>query len=108
MKLILISILLFFGSNLKAQIFNYPSLQGVNPDESFYRIGKYWVSYGKDSLIESKGKKLSSHMKRHGKWIFYYPSGKIKEEGRYKNGQRIGNWKYYNTEGDLVKEETLE
>ena len=40
--------------------------------------------------------------KDYGKWIFYYPNGKIETKGRFnKNGDRVGTWKYYYESGEL-------
>ncbi len=41
--------------------------------------------------------------KDYGKWVFYFPNGKVQTKGRFnKNGQRIGVWKYYHeTTGEL-------
>ena len=105
MKIILLYILLTFSFHLKAQIGPRPNLQGAIPDETFLHEGSYWVTYSKDSLIESKGKKMSRHWKRQGKWMFFYASGKVKEVGKYKNGISVGKWKFYNENGELVKKE---
>ena len=37
-----------------------------------------------------------------GKHKYYYPNGKIKEEGKYSAGLKDGDWKKYNEEGELV------
>ncbi len=40
-----------------------------------------------------------------GKHIYYYPNGKVKEEGKYTVGRKDGNWEYYNEEG--IKQLTI-
>ena len=37
----------------------------------------------------------------------YYPSSAMKEEGQYSKGQKVGQWKTYNEEGDLIEEEAF-
>ena len=37
----------------------------------------------------------------YGKWVFYYPDGKIETKGRFKNGKRVGKWKYYHSNGKI-------
>ena len=37
-----------------------------------------------------------------GKHRYYYPNGKVKEEGKYDSGMKEGDWKKYNTEGELI------
>jgi len=34
-----------------------------------------------------------------GKWVIYYNNESIKAEGEYKNGKKIGKWKYYDDSG---------
>tara|TARA_B100000029_G_scaffold75196_1_gene66924 strand:- start:3406 stop:4044 length:639 start_codon:yes stop_codon:yes gene_type:complete len=43
-----------------------------------------------------------------GEWINYYKNGKIKQKGFYSNGKPYGNWRYYNEDGSLKKEEFIE
>ncbi len=33
----------------------------------------------------------------------YHSNGKVSENGKYRNGQQFGEWKYYNEAGNLVK-----
>ncbi len=42
---------------------------------------------------------------KHGNYFKYYPSGKLMIAGRYDNGKADGEWKYYDTEGNIVKRE---
>ena len=37
----------------------------------------------------------------YGKWIFYFPSGKIETKGKFKDGMRVGRWKYYYESGKI-------
>lgn len=42
---------------------------------------------------------------RHGPYFYYYESGKIKISGNYKDGKKHGSWKYFDEEGNTIKEE---
>ena len=37
----------------------------------------------------------------------YFPNTALKEEGCYVNGQKSGQWKTYNEDGDLIVVETF-
>ena len=37
----------------------------------------------------------------------YYPSTALKEEGQYLKGEKVGLWKTYNEDGDIIAEETF-
>jgi antitoxin component YwqK of YwqJK toxin-antitoxin module len=32
----------------------------------------------------------------------YYPNTNVKEEGLYSKGEKVGEWKTYNEDGDLI------
>lgn len=58
------------------------------------------------SKVYSMGKLLSEGIydkqgRRQGPWKFYYPSGELKEEGSYKNDEKVGTWNFYYTGGKL-------
>ncbi len=40
-------------------------------------------------------------------WKEFYPDGKVKAEGRYRNGKRSGKWRFYYPEGELEQEGTF-
>ena len=37
-----------------------------------------------------------------GKHRYFYPNGKLKEEGKYDSGMKEGDWKKYNADGQLI------
>ncbi|MBK9593732.1 MAG: hypothetical protein IPO32_20350 [Crocinitomicaceae bacterium] len=37
----------------------------------------------------------------NGIWKYYYPNGKIQEEGPWVNSVQHGSWNYYNKSGKL-------
>jgi hypothetical protein len=41
---------------------------------------------------------------RDGEWSFHYPDGSLREQGRYDNGQRIGTWRQWHKDGQLISE----
>ncbi|MBL4771131.1 MAG: hypothetical protein JKY61_08320 [Planctomycetes bacterium] len=57
-----------------------------------------------DWTLEEKGfvgRGSFSTGKRHGKWVYAYPSGKTQEEGRYNLGKREGEWRGFYSNGAL-------
>ena len=61
-------------------------------------------------LINQKtGKvKILKHYKNgivHGKILYYWDNGQVHLTGQYEKMRRVGTWKTYNSEGDLVLEE---
>ena len=36
-----------------------------------------------------------------GNGVFYFPNGKIEAKGKFKNGKRVGKWRYYYESGKL-------
>lgn len=37
----------------------------------------------------------------YGKWIFYFPNGKIETKGKFRDGKRVGRWRYYYESGKI-------
>ena len=37
--------------------------------------------------------------KRHGHWVTYHPNGKQASDGFYESGRKVGEWKYWDSEG---------
>ena len=55
--------------------------------------------------------KLVKHYKNgfvHGKIIYYWDNGQIRLTGQYENMRRIGIWKTYETNGDLICEQNYD
>ena len=42
-----------------------------------------------------------------GFWQYFYRDGSRMMEGSFKNGQKVGKWKTYNEEGDVIAEEAF-
>jgi len=61
---------------------------------SKHKGGIYYINFGGESSYKSV---------KNGYWKEYYPNHIIKEEGNYKKGKKIGEFKYYNTKGNLIK-----
>jgi antitoxin component YwqK of YwqJK toxin-antitoxin module len=40
--------------------------------------------------------------KLSGNYIHYYQNGIVKEEGLFKDGAKVGEWKYYDISGNLI------
>lgn len=49
---------------------------------------------------------LTTDGKITGEATFYYATGKVRCTGRLRDGVSVGEWKYYDGDGNLVKKET--
>ena len=55
--------------------------------------------------------KLVKHYKNglvHGKIIYYWDNGQVRLTGQYDKMHRIGNWKTYDSNGDLMFEKNYD
>ena len=43
----------------------------------------------------------------HGKMIYYWDNGQVRVSGQYEKMRRVGTWKTYNLNGDLILEENF-
>ena len=43
----------------------------------------------------------------HGKMIYYWDNGQIRLTGQYESMHRVGTWKTYGPNGDLILEENF-
>jgi antitoxin component YwqK of YwqJK toxin-antitoxin module len=43
-----------------------------------------------------------------GKWVWYYPSGKLRETSEYKMGMRDGKLTMYDEDGKVISESMFE
>lgn len=41
-----------------------------------------------------------------GEYVEYHPNGTLKVQGYYEQGQKVGTWRYYDQNGQLLREET--
>lgn len=62
--------------------------------DSNYRLLYFWDSLGMPLIIQG-----------NGLLVRYFSNGKVKEEGRYGNAFKIGEWKGYTPKGKLFYEE---
>lgn len=61
---------------------------------SYYENGTKWSeSYYVDGL-------------RDGHNLSFFPNGRIRYVGEYKNDKKVGTWKFYNEDGSFATEET--
>ncbi|MCS6796280.1 MAG: toxin-antitoxin system YwqK family antitoxin [Raineya sp.] len=55
-------------------------------------------NFENSSQIESEGE-INTEGKKTGKWIYYYPNGKVKSTGNFENNLAQGEWVYYAENG---------
>ena len=64
--------------------------------------------HGKWQYFSENGIELSmtmyQHGEKHGHSIVKYPNGNLHYSGEYKNGKKIGLWKTYSIQGELITE----
>ncbi|MBW1297077.1 toxin-antitoxin system YwqK family antitoxin [Aquimarina litoralis] len=59
-----------------------------------HKGGFYYINIGGESSYKSV---------KNGYWKEYYPNHIIKEEGNYKKGKKVGEFKYYDKNGTLIR-----
>ncbi len=63
---------------------------------------KYFYNTGE---LKSEGKYKNN--KKLGKWLFYFKNGNNEQMGKYKKGKTNGLWKWYYKSGSLLREENF-
>lgn len=71
-------------------------------DENEARHG-LWNAYYENGLKWSES--FYAHGQKSGHSITFYPNGKVRYVGEYKNDVKIGHWQFYDEEGTLISEE---
>jgi len=61
-----------------------------------------WKSYYRDGTLWSENNYNNGLV--NGKTITYFPNGKKRYEGYFKNASKTGVWKFWNDQGEFVKE----
>ena len=69
------------------------------------KTGK-WIFFYPSGKIESEG--MYSQGQKSGVWKFFYPDETIKQQGAFSNGLYSGTWEFYNESGDVIKREEYE
>lgn len=64
-----------------------------------------WVSYYDNGTKWSESYYVDGE--RDGHSLTFYPNGRVRYIGEYKNDIKVGNWKFYDEEGNLTKEENF-
>ena len=84
----------------------YPGRKQIKIEGREDREGK---RNGVWKMYDEEGYELSitvyKHGKKHGHIIVYHPNGALYYTGEYENDERVGEWRFYNEQGELVKEE---
>lgn len=83
----------------------------VNPQDVMYRWPEPFFNVGAWELfaVPDTGRELlvrGRYLKNqpHGMWTLYHPNGKPAAQGRMEKGARIGIWRQWNADGQLVSE----
>jgi len=92
------------GKVINAEIWknNYLIAKGII-DRSGVRRGD-WETYYLDGKIKSKGAYRGGE--KYGKWVYYFSTGEVEQEGYYdKAGRLTGEWTWYYEDGNVLRTE---
>jgi len=81
-----------------------------NEDGTLFKVGPmknqrregFWKSYYRDGTLWSERNYKNGLV--NGKTVTYFPNGKKRYEGYFTNATKSGIWKFWNEEGEFVKE----
>ena len=83
-----------FENNCRIPLFAPKDEKHRNCYVEKHKGGIYYINIGGESSYKSV---------KNGYWKEYYPNHIIKEEGNYKKGKKIGEFKYYDKSGTLIR-----
>ena len=63
-----------------------------------------WTEYYPSGKTRASGEYKNNN--REGKWTFFFEDGKVEQEGSYRNGKEHGEWRRYYDNGQLFVEES--
>lgn len=95
------------GNIVKGYVFENGIKTGEGiTDNNGYKQGS-WTEYHDDGSVKAKGKYINGN--RVGEWKFYFSGGQLDQQGTYNNkGKSTGEWKKWNESGILVKDENFD
>lgn len=64
------------------------------------KTGKWKTIYTETNQIKFQGEYINDVP--IGKHVYYFPNGKIKKVGKYKDGEKEGEWIHYNNKGEPI------
>lgn len=77
----------------------------IPPSSAEVKISKENWPNGKLKYQYELRRNAAGKWSRTGKSSAYYDHGVLEREGNYNDGVRVGEWKYYDTEGKLLRTE---
>lgn len=112
-----------YKNNRKIGVCKYWYVNGVQMMEAIYKKGhlsnfQFWDKDGKQTAKNGTGVVMFSYPNgkplsqvsyknclMHGKWISWYDNGQIAAVYYYDLGKPVGEWSYWDEEGNLIKKE---
>lgn len=73
----------------------------AGPYKKWHENGELWKNYTVYDIYSDGIWKN----KYEGEFVIYFKNGQIKEVGNYENGEKVGTWKKYNENGDVISSE---
>jgi len=103
MKNYLIISLLFLFVGCSKEPIKFEQL--VNRDDLFYKKNTNEPYSG---YVFGKVQGYVENGKLNGLFSYYFDNGNLSKSGEYNFGQQVGSWTYYDTDGELILELTLD
>ena len=86
----------FVGRTKDSTIFHSQLFLEYHIDRKF---PNHSLMFYKNGKLKREGRLKNG--KNDGLWKGYYENGELMEEGNFKIGKKVGSWKYYNQDGQL-------
>jgi len=75
---------------------------GIRHRDIFYFPGGKHPNMKKESEGKYKAWERGKDLLPHGPWRWWYENGALRAEGRYDNGDMVGEWRSWDSEGELL------
>lgn len=82
-----------------------PAAAETKPADDLRIMTEYWEGTNKIKYRYEMRKDAKGRYARNGFSQAFYLSGEVEREGNYRDNERVGLWKYYDTEGKLLRTE---
>ena len=98
---------------LRAKVYAMPDLEGCKVEAniangqitSFELLSYFSFERHHEKVTPYPWKSFLVLGKKDGEFSMYYPSGQLMQKGCFNSGNRVGLWKYYSEEGEVLREE---
>jgi antitoxin component YwqK of YwqJK toxin-antitoxin module len=81
------------------EYFHSGKVAGYGPKMGSRKVGHWRYYHEENGSLTSEG--TYSEGKKHGEWLWYFPSGQVSCRGYYERGDPVGEWTYYHENGQI-------